>query len=149
MATMGSSASSATSETLPVESVVKTTETETQETPDTPFERELAAWKAKGSPEDGEDSARGYLRPAALTYKKWYKIEHNKGLTWTAEFWGEETVNLPNWGMRVLVFYDQYGARLEIPTNRVKPVSRLNDYYVSGPVQAEYFPFHRYGGSRF
>jgi len=108
----------------------------------TPIEREIDNWIAKGYPDDGEDSAPGYLRFHELvpgnsyTVYSMHSFLNDKVMKYLGKA-EEETVQLPShavWyasanSMRS-VFLDKDGHRHYIPSREIKPVSRQHHFYI-------------------
>jgi len=96
----------------------------------TPIEKELHLRKEKGYPplDDNVDSAPGYLRHKDLVIGQWYMLEnYGGGHSFKGEYRGI------GYGT-ASVFVCKYGSSNLITTKAIKPVDRISDWYVSGPI---------------
>jgi len=95
----------------------------------TPIEKEIQLYREKGYPrDDSVDSAPGYLRHKDLVVGQWYLLENYGG---NHSFKGE--YKGIGYGTSS-VFVCKYGSINPITTESIKPVDRLSDWYVSGPI---------------
>jgi len=99
----------------------------------TPIELEIKRYRERGYPED-EDSAPGYLRAKELVVGEWYQIEnYGGGHSFKAKYLRAAEYNTS-------YFTTKYGGTYVITTSRIKPVDRISDWYVSGPIPADVIP---------
>ena len=100
----------------------------------TPIELEIQRRRERGYPED-EDSAPGYLRAKDLVLGDWYLLHnYGGGHLFKGKYVGA-TDNTT--GLGSSYFICKYGSTNPIGTDRIKPVDRISDWYVSGPIPAD------------
>lgn len=100
----------------------------------TPIELEIQRYRERGYPKD-EDSAPGYLRPKDLVVGEWYQLENYGGHHSLKGKYTGATDNTT--GLGSCYFECKYGSINPIGTDRIKPVDRISDWYVSGPIPAD------------
>jgi len=96
----------------------------------TPIEKELQLRKEQGYPrlDDNVDTLPGYLRPKDLVIGQWYQLEnYGGGHSFKGEYKG------PGYAT-ASVFVCKYGSSNLITTKAIKPVDRMSDWFVSGPI---------------
>jgi hypothetical protein len=105
----------------------------------TPIELEIKRYKERGYPED-EDSAPGYLRTKELVVGEWYQLEnYGGGHSFKGKYAGTDDRGTSS-------FMSKYGGRHVISANRIKPVDRMSNWYVSGPIPEDVKDLTKYRG---